>query len=63
MDDWHNLYGWLPYGGYSQSGLGRKLGPDALDGYMQQKAISVDSSGRPRHVGWVLPFGVDNVSF
>ncbi len=35
-----------PFGGYKQSGLGRELGPHALDEYTEEKFIHVDLSGR-----------------
>lgn len=28
-----------PFGGYKESGLGRELGPEALDSYLQKKSI------------------------
>jgi betaine-aldehyde dehydrogenase len=30
-----------PYGGYKSSGLGRELGPEGLDGYLEYKTISL----------------------
>ncbi len=33
-----------PFGGYKQSGFGREMGPDALDGYPQTKSVWVDLS-------------------
>jgi aldehyde dehydrogenase (NAD+) len=33
-----------PFGGYKQSGFGRDMGPDALDGYLQTKSVWVDLS-------------------
>ena len=35
-----------PFGGYKQSGLGRELGPHALDEYTEAKFIHLDLSGR-----------------
>jgi acyl-CoA reductase-like NAD-dependent aldehyde dehydrogenase len=33
-----------PFGGYKESGFGRDMGPEALDGYLQTKSIWVDLS-------------------
>jgi acyl-CoA reductase-like NAD-dependent aldehyde dehydrogenase len=30
---------WTPFGGFKQSGLGRELGPDALDGFTEVKNV------------------------
>jgi acyl-CoA reductase-like NAD-dependent aldehyde dehydrogenase len=32
---------WTPFGGYKQSGLGRELGPDALDSFTEVKNIFI----------------------
>jgi len=34
----------MPFGGYKQSGLGRELGPNAIDEYMETKAIHIKLS-------------------
>jgi acyl-CoA reductase-like NAD-dependent aldehyde dehydrogenase len=34
------------FGGYKQSGLGRELGPHALDEYTEEKFVHLDLSGR-----------------
>lgn len=43
---WINAYNLVPveapFGGYKQSGVGRDLGLEALDGYLQTKNVSVD---------------------
>jgi aldehyde dehydrogenase (NAD+)/phenylacetaldehyde dehydrogenase len=33
-----------PFGGYKQSGFGRDMGPEALDGYLQTKSVWIDLS-------------------
>ncbi|MCO1576103.1 aldehyde dehydrogenase family protein [Crossiella sp. SN42] len=34
---------WTPFGGFKQSGLGRELGPDALDGFTEVKNVFVST--------------------
>jgi acyl-CoA reductase-like NAD-dependent aldehyde dehydrogenase len=34
---------WTPFGGFKQSGLGRELGPDALDGFTDVKNVFISS--------------------
>jgi acyl-CoA reductase-like NAD-dependent aldehyde dehydrogenase len=34
---------WTPFGGYKQSGLGRELGPDALDSFTETKNVFFDT--------------------
>ena len=39
----YNLYDpSLPFGGFKQSGFGRDLGMDALDGYLETKSVWID---------------------
>lgn len=45
INDAHQINAQVPFGGYKQSGVGRELGPDALDAYTQAKAVHVDLSG------------------
>jgi len=35
---------WTPFGGFKQSGLGRELGPDALDGFTELKNVFVSTT-------------------
>jgi phenylacetaldehyde dehydrogenase len=38
----HNIYdAALPFGGYKKSGLGREMGPEAIDLYTQVKTVSM----------------------
>ena len=46
VNDWHMVNAAYPFGGYKQSGLGRELGPHALDEYTEEKFIHIDLSGR-----------------
>ena len=34
-----------PFGGFKQSGLGRELGPDALDAYTEVKNVFFSTTG------------------
>ncbi|GAC46724.1 aldehyde dehydrogenase family protein [Gordonia aichiensis] len=45
INDAHQINAQVPFGGYKQSGIGRELGPDALDEYTQAKAVHLDLSG------------------
>ncbi|WP_373141238.1 aldehyde dehydrogenase family protein [Mycobacterium marinum] len=45
INDAHQINCRLPFGGYKQSGVGRELGPDALDAYTEVKTIHLDLSG------------------
>ena len=42
INNWHQIDPALPFGGYKQSGLGRELGPGALDEYTETKHVHVD---------------------
>jgi acyl-CoA reductase-like NAD-dependent aldehyde dehydrogenase len=45
INDAHGINCQLPFGGYKQSGLGRELGPRALDAYTEVKTVALDLSG------------------
>ncbi len=36
----------LPFGGYKQSGVGREMGPDALDEFTEVKSVWIDTGNR-----------------
>jgi aldehyde dehydrogenase (NAD+) len=42
VNDVHMVSAAMPFGGYKQSGLGRELGPHALDEYTETKHVHVD---------------------
>jgi len=44
INDVHLLNGYAPFGGFKQSGVGRELGPQGPDGYLQTKHVHVDQS-------------------
>ena len=46
INNWHLIDPSLPFGGYRQSGVGRELGPDALDDYTEVKHVHVDLTRR-----------------
>lgn len=45
INDAHQINCQVPFGGYKQSGLGRELGPEALDAYTEVKTVHLDLSG------------------
>lgn len=45
INDAHQINCRLPFGGFKQSGIGRELGPDALDVYTEVKTVHLDLSG------------------
>ena len=52
INDWHVLQGNLPFGGYKQSGIGREVGPRALEDYTQEKSIAIDGGGGMETKPW-----------
>jgi betaine-aldehyde dehydrogenase len=57
VNDWHMVSAAYPFGGFKQSGLGRELGPHALDEYTEEKFIHVDQSGRLERRAYALLLG------
>lgn len=41
VNQWFNLSAQTPFGGYKQSGIGREIGIDSLDHYMEVKTINI----------------------
>jgi acyl-CoA reductase-like NAD-dependent aldehyde dehydrogenase len=55
INNWHTVDPQLPFGGYKQSGVGRELGPNALDEYTEAKHIHVDlTQNIERHIFDIL---------
>ncbi len=55
INNWHQVDPSLPFGGYKQSGVGRELGPDALDDYTEVKHVHLDlTQGREGHIFDIL---------
>lgn len=51
INNWHQINPALPFGGYKQSGLGRELGPHALDEYTETKHVHIDLTQKlERHI-------------
>jgi aldehyde dehydrogenase (NAD+) len=51
INNWHQIDPALPFGGYKQSGLGRELGPSALDEYTETKHVHIDLTQKlERHI-------------
>ena len=45
INDSHQINVAVPFGGYKQSGVGRELGPDALNAFVETKSVHLDLSG------------------
>jgi aldehyde dehydrogenase (NAD+) len=43
INEYHMISEKVPFGGFKQSGLGRELGPHALDAYLEVKHIHIDA--------------------
>jgi acyl-CoA reductase-like NAD-dependent aldehyde dehydrogenase len=54
INDAHQIHAAAPFGGYKHSGLGRELGPQALEAFVETKAVHLDLSGRRE----ARPYGV-----
>jgi acyl-CoA reductase-like NAD-dependent aldehyde dehydrogenase len=51
INNWHMVAPELPFGGYKQSGVGRELGPQALDEYTEAKHVHLDlTTKKERHI-------------
>lgn len=51
INNWHQIDPALPFGGHKQSGLGRELGPHALDDYTETKHVHIDLTQKvERHI-------------
>jgi betaine-aldehyde dehydrogenase len=47
INDWHMVNAMYPFGGVKQSGIGRELGPNALDEYVEPKFVHIDMTNDP----------------
>ena len=54
VNDWHMVNAMYPFGGVKQSGLGRELGPDALDEYTEPKFVHIDLTNDRRKRAFAL---------
>jgi acyl-CoA reductase-like NAD-dependent aldehyde dehydrogenase len=55
LNNWHMVDPNMPFGGYKQSGVGREIGRDALDGYTEVKHLHLDlTQTRERHIFDIL---------
>jgi acyl-CoA reductase-like NAD-dependent aldehyde dehydrogenase len=55
INNWHMIDPALPFGGYKQSGVGRELGPGAIDEYTEVKHVHLDlTQTKDRHLFDVL---------
>ena len=46
LNTYHPTFTGAPWGGYKQSGLGRELGPQGLDAYLETKQININTQTR-----------------
>lgn len=59
INDWHMINAMYPFGGVKQSGLGRELGPDALDEYTEPKFVHVDLTNDRRKRAYAIVVSAD----
>ncbi|CAK6481219.1 Betaine aldehyde dehydrogenase (plasmid) [Peribacillus frigoritolerans] len=50
INSYHTPYVEAPWGGYKQSGIGRELGPEGLDGFLETKHVNTQKS--VESLGW-----------
>ncbi|HVE98629.1 MAG TPA: aldehyde dehydrogenase family protein [Mycobacteriales bacterium] len=60
VNDVHLLNGYAPFGGVKQSGVGRELGPQGPDGYLEAKHVHVDQSPSLAQKYWYGVLGLDD---
>uniref|UniRef100_UPI00119F9684 aldehyde dehydrogenase family protein n=2 Tax=Peribacillus TaxID=2675229 RepID=UPI00119F9684 len=50
INSYHTPYVEAPWGGYKQSGIGRELGPEGLDSFLETKHVNTQKS--VESLGW-----------
>ena len=55
LNTYHPTFNEAPWGGYKQSGIGRELGTQGLDAYMETKQININLA--PAKLGWFRSAG------
>lgn len=54
INDWHVISEHYPFGGTKESGIGREVGPRALDAYTEAKAVTLNRSPGPEARAFAL---------
>jgi acyl-CoA reductase-like NAD-dependent aldehyde dehydrogenase len=55
LNNWHMVDPNMPFGGYKQSGVGREIGPEALNEYTEVKHVHLDlTTSLDRHIFDIL---------
>jgi aldehyde dehydrogenase (NAD+) len=57
INSWHLISPGYPFGGTKQSGIGRELGPEALDAYTESRYIAIDHAPTAAQKGFGVLVG------